>query len=298
MSDNEEIITSRKRRRINSNSPSTSIKEDDLKHVTHDNKKKRSGYMEKESSIYATSNLEVISGGEVRFTHGRDTRFDTVRVDNTVVPKLKKIYDIAEKYKQPTSVKELQYRSPDEVLTEDYKFDPNELVYLSREEIEEYTKVNLPNPDITNSIHYYVADRIKKRLKLTDEEYDKNYSKFLDGSALLALGALVTKWVGDCAGDKTFKTHMEKVEKNKAAKLSSIDEFIRVFDSDNEDEEEGEYFDGEIEKEFNFSDEAKNNKKKKVIRPTEKEESLHSFTEEEDEISSENLIPMSISSAR
>lgn len=296
MSDNGEIARSRKRKRTsNSNSPSTSINEDDINNIKKDNKKKRSGYLEKESSIYATSNLEVISGGEVRFTHGRDTRFDTVRVDNLVVPKLKKIYATAEKYKQPTSVKELQYRSPDEVLTEDYKFEPNELVYLSRDEIEEYTKVSLPDPDITNAIHYYVANRIKERLNLTDEEYDKNYSKFLDGSALLALGALVTKWVGDCAGDETFKTHMQKVEKNEAVKLSSIDEFIRVYDSDNDDNEEEEYFNNEIEKGDNSDN---GDDKTKVVGLTKKEESSDSSgEEEEDEIPSENMIPMRIRSA-
>lgn len=192
---------------------------------------------EKTPNIYSSSNLEVLSGGQIKFTKGRNAKYDTVKVDNSIVPKLKPEFEAMGIYKQPTGIVQAHYKSPDEILTEDYKFEANELVYLSRQEIKGYTKVELPDEDVTNAIHYYAARRIKSRLGLTDEEFDKNYCRFLDGTALLGLSALLTKWVEDCCGDATFKGYMEKIVKNGSEKLSSIDEFIRVHDDEDEDED-------------------------------------------------------------
>lgn len=241
-----------------------------------DPRNKRMTKLRKIPNIYTASNLEILSGGQIRFVKGRDANFDTVKVDNSIVPKLKPIYEEMGIYKQPIGVKQAHYKSPDEILTDDYKFEPNELVYLSREEIKKYTSIELPDPDITNAIHYYMAHRIKDRLGITDKEYDKNYSKFLDGSALLAFSTLVTKWIEDYCGENTFKTYMEKIRKNSSSDSNSIDEFVRVYaddDEEEEDDDEDDYDekdeDGEIfnhekinKKKFNPFSELKNNKSK------------------------------------
>ncbi|GAV29158.1 hypothetical protein PMKS-002638 [Pichia membranifaciens] len=192
---------------------------------------------EKIPNVYSSSNLEVLSGGQIKFTKGRGSKYDMVKVDNSVVPKLKPEFEAMGIYKQPTGILQAHYKSPDEILTEDYKFEANELVYLSRQEIKGYTKIELPDEDISNVIHYYVAHRIRSRLGISEEEYDNEFCRFLDGSALLALSSLVTKWVEDCCGESSFKAHMEKVIEKESEKLSSIDEFIRVYDEDEEDED-------------------------------------------------------------
>lgn len=206
---------------------------------------------EKIPNVYSSSNLEVLSGGQIKFTKGRGSKYDIVKVDNSVVPKLKPEFEAMGTYKQPTGILQAHYKSPDEILTEDYKFEANELVYLSRQEIKGYTKIELPNEDIANVIHYYVAHRIRSRLGISEEEYDNEFCRFLDGSALLALSSLVTKWVEDCCGESSFKAHMEKIIEKESEKLSSIDEFIRVYDEDEDgedtDEEDAEKNESESE---------------------------------------------------
>ncbi|CAI8510164.1 unnamed protein product [Pichia kudriavzevii] len=159
-------------------------------------------------------------------------------VNNSEVPKLRPEFKEMNRFKEPTGINQVYYKPPDEILTDKYGFEPNELVYLSREDIQRHTKVELPGEEIANAIHYYVAERIRTSLGISDEEYNANYAKIFDGSALLALSALVTKWVEDSCGDSTFKSYMEKV---KTKKMSSIERFIRVHDdsasSESSDEE-------------------------------------------------------------
>jgi hypothetical protein len=200
----------------------------------------RSGDSIKIPNIYSSSNLEILSGGQLKFSKGRSANSETVKIDNSIIPKLKPHYEKMKHFKQPTGITQAQYKSPDEILTDNYHFEANELVYLSRKEIKDNTKIDLPGEEITNAIHYYFSQRIRTKLGLTDDEYNKKYTKFLDGSALLALSALVTKWVENYCGESTYKGYMENVQDEKAGKLSSIDEFIRVYDeksSENEIEE-------------------------------------------------------------
>lgn len=206
---------------------------DDDKHTKKTQKSKHAGIKKiKIPNIYESSNLEVLSGGQLKFSKGRNSTSGVIKIDNSIVPKLKRKYAKLNQFKQPTNISQASYKSPDEVLTDNYKFEANELVYLSRQEIKNYTKVELPSEEITNSIHYYVAHRIKEKLELSDEDFNTNYAKFLDGSALLAISSLFTKWVEDLAGKSTFKGYMETVTDDKNARLSSIDEFIRVYDED------------------------------------------------------------------
>lgn len=216
---------------------------------------------EKIPNVYSSSNLEVLSGGQIKFTKGRGSKYDAVKVDNSVVPKLKPEFEALGIYKQPTGILQAHYKSPDEVLTEDYKFEPSELVYLSRQEIKGYTKIELPDEDIANDIHYYVAHRIMNRLGISEEDYNKEFCRFLDGSALLALSSLVTKWVEDCCGESTFKAYMEKIVEKKSEKLSSIDEFIRVYDEDEDDED-----DEETDEEVDGKNESDNESERKERR--------------------------------
>lgn len=185
-------------------------------------------------NIYKSSNLGVLLGGKLKYISGRNSKGDSIVVDNSVVPKLKPKYKAMGIYKEPTGIKQSHFKSPDEILTSDYGFEPNELVYLGREEFKNNTSVELPGEEITNAIHYYVAQRIRSTLNISDEEYDSNFTKFLDGTALLALAALVTNWVEDNCGKSTYKGYMQRVKRDKDAKLSSLDEFIRVYDESSE----------------------------------------------------------------
>lgn len=209
-------------------------------------------------NIYSSSNLEVLSRGTLlygrRFKNNETERL----VDNAIVPKLKPEFEILDKYKRPTGISQVEYKPPDEVLTNDYDFEANELVYLNRDEIKRITKVDLPRQDITNAIHYYVAQRIKTRFNLSDHEYDEKFSRIFDGSSLLALSTVFTNWVNELCGEHTYKAYMETTNPDNT-KLSSIDEFIRVYDessSDNTDISNSEYSDDSSDEEIEQSDSA------------------------------------------
>ena len=202
-------------------------------------------------SVYEASNLEVISYATLKFKKPRTLNADYVRIDNSRVPKLKKEFLESGLFKKPTGIKDVHYKSPDEVLSENYGFAPHELVYLTRDEIKVLNGVDLPGEEILNLIHYYVADRIRKKLNISEEEYNEKYAKCMDGSALLALGALVTKWVDDLCGDSTFKSHMERVRDDTKVKVGSIDEFLRVYDEEDLNKSENDSDDDDARDEDN-----------------------------------------------
>lgn len=180
-------------------------------------------------NIYSSSNLEVLSRGTLLYGRRFKNKETERLVDNAIVPKLKPEFEKMNKYKRPTAIAQVEYKPPDEVLTNDYEFEANELVYLDRDEIKRTTKVELPRQDITNAIHYYVADRIKTRFNLSEKEYDEKFSRIFDGSSLLALSTVFTSWVEELIGDQTYKAYMETTNTHNE-KLSSIDEFIRIYD--------------------------------------------------------------------
>lgn len=189
-------------------------------------------------NIYNSANFEVVSGKKLKFKKPRLHQSDIVKVDNSVVPKLKKEFADLGIFKRPTGINQSSYKSIDEILTDSYKFEPNELVYLDRPEFKRRTGVELPGEDIANALHYYVADYIKRSQGLSDEEYDSKFSKFLDGSALLALSSLMTKWVEDAAGESTFKSHMEKVGANSPTQMGHAAPFVSLHDDDDEGDDE------------------------------------------------------------
>lgn len=234
-------------------------------------------------NIYNSSNLEVLSRGMMLYGRRYKNNESERLVDNAVVPKLKQEFEKLNKYKRPTAITQVEYKPPDEVLTNDYELEANELLYLNRDEIKEATRVELPREDVTNAIHYYVAKRIKTRFGLSDREYDEKFSRIFDGSSLLALSALVTNWVEESCGENTYKAYMETIKSQKE-KLSSIDEFIRVYDESStsesdESSQDSSSSDEEVEQ-INSSDLSEDEKKINLVNHPKKEESDFSDLDE------------------
>lgn len=187
-------------------------------------------------NIYQSSNLEITSRKYLVYGKGIISKYTSVKVDNSIVPTLKPTFKKLQKFKEPTSIHQMTYKSPDEVLTSNYKYEPNELNYKSREEINNFLKgVKLPDEEITNSIQYYFTERLKKKLD-SNEEYDQFYTNFLNGSVLLALSTLVTNWVEEEYNKATLKQYMKRIPKNSTEKLSKLDEFIRYHDESDDSE--------------------------------------------------------------
>ena len=121
-------------------------------------------------------------------------------IDHAVVPKLKEKYARSGKYLQPVYISNKGHKiSPDELLTMAWKFNPSELPYMSRDEVEKYTGQELPDSELLKCLHYYISDRVSKSsilqdIERADLEKDDFYN-FMDESALLALGKTVETWI-------------------------------------------------------------------------------------------------------
>ncbi|KAH3669051.1 hypothetical protein OGAPHI_001647 [Ogataea philodendri] len=159
--------------------------------------------------------LNIYESSAGHYTTGRSLKYklkdeDTL-VDLEDLPRLKSDID-KDKYKTPVGYKSKgRPIAPDELLNGVFKVDPGELKYLTRDEIKEHTSVDLPSSELLKALHYYFVDRIQRDKTIPDTQKDLLFTRFCDGSALLAMGVLVEKWIGDLADkdNDTFKYYME-----------------------------------------------------------------------------------------
>ena len=177
-------------------------------------------------------------------------------IDHAVVPKLKKKYAKSGKYLQPVWISDKGHNiSPDELLTMAWRFNPSELPYMTKDEVKKYTGQSLPDSELLKCLHYYISDRVSKSSVLQESEgaelEKEDFYRFMDESALLALGKTVETWIDKIVEDKDdWKSYMEmeeqKLNDNESALESSIDQDAEGETSNEEqDTSESSYSDSE-----------------------------------------------------
>ncbi|ESW98735.1 hypothetical protein KL918_001874 [Ogataea parapolymorpha] len=150
--------------------------------------------------------LNIYESSAGYYTTGRSLKYKLndpeALVDLDGLPRLKDGVD-KEKYKTPVGyISKGRAIAPDELLYGVFNVSPDDLKYLTREEIKGHTGVDLPSSELLKSLHYYFAERIQNDPTIPDSQKDTLFTRFCDGSALLAMGVLVEKWINDFVGQQ------------------------------------------------------------------------------------------------
>lgn len=141
-------------------------------------------YKKQKLDVYHASAGEYLAGPRYGYVARQNDTHDTP-IDHTQVPKLTQ-----DGYQQPLRViSGAEKMSWDELLSMSWGIDPAELPYMTRDQVRAQTNVDLPDSELLQCLHYYMADRISR------EDDADDLTGFLDETALIALGRLVQDWL-------------------------------------------------------------------------------------------------------
>ncbi|KAG7848952.1 hypothetical protein KL941_001770 [Ogataea angusta] len=159
------------------------------------------------------------------YTTGRSLKYKLndpeALVDLDGLPRLKDGVD-KDRYKTPVGyISKGRAIAPDELLHGVFKVSPDDLKYLTREEIKKHTSVDLPSSELLKSLHYYFVERIQNDRTIPDSQKNTLFTRFCDGSALLAMGVLAEKWIDDLVGQQK-ESHKHFMELDEVEDLTDV----------------------------------------------------------------------------
>lgn len=211
-------------------------KENFLKRLKYISKVKDNGKVSKvyyegqsdegDPDLYDSANGDVIVQSSMRVERGTARKHPKVnrgftKIDHKYIPRMRMKYQ--EERMQPRNTMIRQYLSGDEMLSMTHDYELDEIHYLERDQIENVTGVELPNPDFTVSMKTYIEERIEHLTKnsLPKELKEELFTKFLDSTAVLALA----KYTEDLVKEKLDKpTIAKKIERISANEEPPIEE--------------------------------------------------------------------------
>ncbi|ODV82943.1 hypothetical protein CANARDRAFT_204099 [[Candida] arabinofermentans NRRL YB-2248] len=143
-----------------------------------------------------------------------------INLNDDSIPKVRSDYQKLNNnnYKIPIG---LSYKgsiiSPDILLGIGMNVAVNRLKYLNRHDVWRITGCKLPNSQLLVAIHYYIMNRI---IKLKGKLQCDKYTKFMDESALIAIGTLIESYIEDLIHEQDgFKPY---IEINKSISLKEL----------------------------------------------------------------------------